>query len=211
MVGDFGGWLRAARERSGVSLELIAQRTKISASRIRALERNDLTSWPGGVFRRGFVRSYAEYVGLDGDEAVDMLLRAFPDTEHTIGGEARPLPTGDPTLRLLLAEEATGWRPVLARVGAAATDFMAPVVLALPSGLLGGPSLFWTVLAVVAVVYVTAGTLVLGTTPGLRLMQRATTRPRRSRHLAALQSVARPRSDTDADPPIEREVSHAHQ
>jgi transcriptional regulator with XRE-family HTH domain len=207
---DFGGWLRTARERSGVTLEDLAQRTKVSGSRIRALERNDLSTWPGGIFRRGFVRSYAEHVGLDPDETVERFVQTFPETDDGTPGRVMPAVAGDPTLRLLLAEEAEGWRPVFARVGAAATDCMAPIVLALPSGLFGGTSLFWIVLAVFAVLYVTAGTLILGTTPGLRLMQRATSRPSRSRHLNALRSVTRPMTNVEDEAAIEREVSHAH-
>jgi len=208
--GDFGGRLRAARERAGVSLEALADQTKVSTSRIRALERNDLSTWPGGIFRRGFVRSYAERVGLDPDETVEAFVQAFPESDEILPGKPMPVVTGDPTLRLLLAEEAVGWRPVLSRVGAAVTDGMAPIVLALPSGLLGGISLFWTMLAVFAVLYVTVGTLVLGTTPGLWMMQRATARPGRSRHLAALRSVTRPIGEADPEPPIDREASPAH-
>lgn len=208
--GDFGGRLRAARERAGVSVETLADQTKIISSRIRALERNDLSTWPGGIFRRGFVRSYAERVGLDPDETVEAFLQAFPESDDVLPGKATPALAGDPTLRLLLAEEAVGWRPVLSRVGAAVTDGMAPIVLALPSGLLGGISLFWTMLAIFAVLYVSIGTLVLGTTPGLWMMQRATARPTRSRHLSALRSVTRPMTESDDPPAIDREASPAH-
>jgi hypothetical protein len=75
------------------------------------------------------------------------------------------------------------WQEALARLGAATTDLMAPITLALPSGLLGGLSLFWLVLAVVAVLYLTVGTLVLGTTPGLWMMQRVGSQPLGARRL----------------------------
>ena len=55
--GDFGSRLRAARERRGVSLRQIATATKISVSALEALERNDLSRLPGGIFSRAFVRS----------------------------------------------------------------------------------------------------------------------------------------------------------
>ena len=48
---------------------------------------------------------------------------------------------------------------------------------------LGGLSLFWVVLAVVAVLYLTVGTLVLGTTPGLWMMQRVWSHPLGARRL----------------------------
>src|SRR4051794_39535358 len=60
---DFGGTLRAARERRGLSLRQIATATKISMLTLEALERNDLARLPGGIFSRAFVRAYALEVG----------------------------------------------------------------------------------------------------------------------------------------------------
>jgi len=78
---DFGGKLRQARERRGISLRQIAASTKISPAALEALERNDVSKLPGGIFSRAFVRSYASEVGLDPDETV----REFLDRFH---GEA---------------------------------------------------------------------------------------------------------------------------
>ena len=64
---DFGGKLRQAREGRGVSLSQIAAATKISVVSLEALERNDLSRLPGGIFSRAFVQSYAQEVGLDPD------------------------------------------------------------------------------------------------------------------------------------------------
>lgn len=210
---DFGGCLRIARERAGLTVEEIATRTKVIASRVRALERNDLSRWPGGIFRRGFVRSYAGMVGLDPDETVAAFIQAFPETEGTTPSEPRvPTPTGDPSLRLILAEDAPSWRAMTTRVGAAAADFMVPIVLAVPSGVLGGAARFWVVLAVVAVLYLTVGTLVLGMTPGSRMMQRASRRPRRPRAVAGLRLVERARfaHETGDEVALEPKISHAH-
>jgi transcriptional regulator with XRE-family HTH domain len=195
-VDDFGAWLRQQRNRSGLTLEHIAGRTKVSRALLEALERNDLSRWPTGIFRRAFVRSYAELVGLDADLAVALFLRAFPDASldgaapaagspspATLRHEARRAGGAAGGLRLTLAPEAQRWQAAAARLGAATTDLMAPVTMALPSGLLGGQSLFWMVLAVVAVLYLTVGTLVLGTTPGLWMMQRVGSQPLGARRL----------------------------
>lgn len=72
---DFGGKLRLARERRGISLRQIAATTKISAAALEALERNDVSKLPGGIFSRAFVRSYAVEVGLDPDETVREFLQ----------------------------------------------------------------------------------------------------------------------------------------
>jgi len=76
-MDDFGGKLRQARERRGISLRQIAASTKISASALEALERNDISKLPGGLFSRAFVRSYALEVGLDPDETVREFLDRF--------------------------------------------------------------------------------------------------------------------------------------
>jgi cytoskeleton protein RodZ len=74
---DFGGKLRRARERRGVSLRQISASTKISIGALEALERNDTSKLPGGIFSRAFVRSYAIEVGLDPDETVREFLELF--------------------------------------------------------------------------------------------------------------------------------------
>lgn len=76
-MNDFGGKLRQARERRGISLRQIAGSTKISIGVLEALERNDVSKLPGGIFSRAFVRSYATEVGLDPDETVREFLERF--------------------------------------------------------------------------------------------------------------------------------------
>jgi cytoskeleton protein RodZ len=91
-MSDFGGKLRLARERRGVSLRQIAASTKISAASLEALERNDISKLPGGIFSRAFVRSYAAEVGLDPDETVQEFLRLFQGEP----GHATPPPSAIP-------------------------------------------------------------------------------------------------------------------
>jgi cytoskeleton protein RodZ len=82
-MGDFGGKLRQARERRGVSLRQISAATKISVGVLEALERNDLSKLPGGIFSRAFVRSYATEVGLNPDETIHEFLAEFPGEADT--------------------------------------------------------------------------------------------------------------------------------
>jgi transcriptional regulator with XRE-family HTH domain len=84
-AGDFGSRLRQARERRGVGLREIANDTKISMAALEALERNDLSKLPGGIFSRAFVRSYASRIGLDPEETVDEFLRQFPHDSVRVG------------------------------------------------------------------------------------------------------------------------------
>ncbi len=78
-AGDhFGGRLKAARERRGVSLRQIANATKISVGVLEALERNNFSRLPGGIFSRAFIRSYAVEVGLDPEQTIEEFLEQLP-------------------------------------------------------------------------------------------------------------------------------------
>src|SRR5262245_12608739 len=91
-MDDFGGKLRQARERRGISLRQIAASTKISAAALEALERNDISKLPGGIFSRAFVRSYATEVGLDPDETVREFLERFNQEPAPTAEAATVLP-----------------------------------------------------------------------------------------------------------------------
>jgi cytoskeletal protein RodZ len=76
---DFGTMFKQARERRGVSLQQVAAVTKISARVLDALERNDVSKLPGGIFSRAFVRSYAREIGLDPELAIERFITEFPN------------------------------------------------------------------------------------------------------------------------------------
>jgi cytoskeletal protein RodZ len=86
--GDFGRMLKAAREKRGVSLRHIATATKISVAALEALERNDISRLPGGIFSRAFVRSYALEVGLDPDATIEKFVEQFPEAAPPAGQAA---------------------------------------------------------------------------------------------------------------------------
>ena len=52
----------------GVELEAIAERTRVSIRHLRALEDERSSDLPGGVFNKGILRSYCEFVGLEEQE-----------------------------------------------------------------------------------------------------------------------------------------------
>jgi hypothetical protein len=83
MSTSFGARLRAQRERQQVELATIAERTKIKVSLLEALERDDVSRWPGGVFRRAYVRAYAQAIGLDADTTVREFVALYPDPNAT--------------------------------------------------------------------------------------------------------------------------------
>ena len=93
---DFGTSMRHLREDRGVSLRQIADATKISVSALEALERNDLSRLPGGIFSRAFVRAYATQVGLDPEQTVRDFMVQFPHDSVTAGSPHAPKTSYDP-------------------------------------------------------------------------------------------------------------------
>jgi len=69
-MGVFGDRLRREREMRGVTLDEIAESTKISRRSLEALEEENFDLLPGGIFNKGFVRAYARYLGIDEEQAV---------------------------------------------------------------------------------------------------------------------------------------------
>ena len=82
---DFGERMKRIREEKKVALRDIADTTKISVSALEALERNDISRLPGGIFSRGFVRAYAEQIGADPEKTVREFIARFPHDSVTDG------------------------------------------------------------------------------------------------------------------------------
>ncbi len=63
-----GERLRRAREAQGLKIEAVAEQLHMDVARLKALERDDFSSFPAAVFVRGYVRSYARLLALPEDE-----------------------------------------------------------------------------------------------------------------------------------------------
>jgi transcriptional regulator with XRE-family HTH domain len=68
---SFGDELRRERELRQIALREVAEATKVNIRYLEALERNDFAHLPGGVFNRGFVRAYAQFIGVDPEAMVN--------------------------------------------------------------------------------------------------------------------------------------------
>ena len=79
-----GEILRRTRVHYGQSLLQIEGVLRIRASQLEALEKGDISQLPGRVYAIGFVRSYSEYLGLDGDKMVHLF------KEQSVGRKAKP-------------------------------------------------------------------------------------------------------------------------
>jgi cytoskeleton protein RodZ len=85
-----GKLLKKARDKKKVSLEDIAEKTKININILRSLEKEDLDKLPNKTYVKGFVKNYARTVGINTDEALQCL-------EHTYGNDQQTeTPTASP-------------------------------------------------------------------------------------------------------------------
>src|SRR3954466_1665414 len=84
MPDNFGARMRERREQQHVALSTIADRTKIKMSLLEALERDDVSHWPSGIFRRAFIRAYAQAIGLEPDVVVREFVELFPDPGEVV-------------------------------------------------------------------------------------------------------------------------------
>jgi len=203
----FGRRLRMERERRTITLASISDNTKISQSLLEALERDDVSRWPSGIFRRSFIRAYAQAIGLDQEAVAREFLEQFPDPADppaAIDGAASGSASADSAparpflkaartraargtmVRLTIAAPAglfSGGRVLEAarrRWAAAACDV--GVVIGIAALLFVVVNEFWRPFAVTALGYYVGSVVILGNTPGVSLFASDTGRAIEVRH-----------------------------
>jgi hypothetical protein len=165
-----GSWLRRERERRGITLSQISEQTKVSVPLLEGLETDDLSRWPGGIFRRSFARSYATAIGLDGDVVVRRIAEEHPDPNDP-GPSPATVPEASPVPQP--AQAAAGPRAPVAplelrqRLMGVALDLLVAAAIAFGFAA-AGAELVWPVLAIA--VYHALGVLLSGTTPMLAIV-----------------------------------------
>lgn len=188
---SFGLRMRHARECHGLSLELLARETKVAESLWSAMERNDFSRWPSGIFARAYIREYAEAVGLDPVETVDEFCRYFPLGDRRIARVIREqaqivgatpqyqdelLPAqGDRRAARESLDGPRAWirfllgNPRAHRALAATIDIAAIATVGLTaSGALGRSR--WAAVAITGLAYHTVGVVLAGRSPGFLLL-----------------------------------------
>ena len=88
---SFGAELRRERELRGIPLREVAEATKVNLRFLEALEQNDFSAVPGGLFTRGFIRAYANHIGADADKLLNAYLLQMAEEERQATDENRPL------------------------------------------------------------------------------------------------------------------------
>jgi len=81
MSQTLGEKLRQAREERGISLSEVAEQTRISSLYLESIEKDDYKPLPGGIFNKGFVKSYAKFIGFDEEEALSDYARLAAENE----------------------------------------------------------------------------------------------------------------------------------
>lgn len=76
---ELGLTLKQERERKGLSIEVVMEATKISRTNIVAMENGDRDALPHPVYTKGFVKSYARYLGLDDSEFSMVVDKEYQD------------------------------------------------------------------------------------------------------------------------------------
>ena len=97
MNESLGARLRRRREEQSIALSTIVEQTKIKLSWLEALERDDVSRWPTGIFGRAFVRAYAHAIGLQPDAVVREFLDLHPglfDAEPAVEAAAETAADG---------------------------------------------------------------------------------------------------------------------
>ncbi len=93
---EIGSSLREARLRQGLDFPEVEQATKIRGKYLRALEDEQFDVLPAQTYVKGFLRNYAEYLGLDGQLYVDEFNSRYvvgDDDHHHAPPRARRAPT----------------------------------------------------------------------------------------------------------------------
>ena len=99
----FGDILRRERQLRGLTIHEASMTTKLAVKYLEALEANDFDVLPGGVYNKGFLRTYATFIGLDPEEMVNHYLFELSSTHQEPEIEPVPQNRGAASRGLVLA------------------------------------------------------------------------------------------------------------
>ena len=85
-----GEYLKKEREAKGISLQKAAGANHIGLRFLEAIEREDFKKLPGEIFVKGFIKTYADYIGLDSKEVLDRYKECFEKKKDEHEGGKTP-------------------------------------------------------------------------------------------------------------------------
>lgn len=135
MERRIGAILQEARKRREIELSEVETVTRIRLRYLRAIEAEEWDVLPGGVYTRGFIRTYASFLGLDGERLAGEYREHVEGTRAQSGPDVAPSPNGGRSRRggPRLSASGAGWLAVAGVVLIAAL-----AIVALPVGGDGG-------------------------------------------------------------------------
>ena len=169
----FGPRLRAHREQRGITLGALAVSIKVKASLLEGLERNDISGWPPGIYRRALVREYAKAIGLPPTLILEEFSELFPESDEPHGAaESRHnfATAADPELRITFAAAATQTPRLLERLLGAVAESAGVLIIGYLAMLISG-SAFGTATALVALVWYPATAVLCGEVTWYRMQR----------------------------------------
>jgi cytoskeleton protein RodZ len=98
-MAGIGATLRETRESANLDIMDFEVRTKIRAKYLRALEDEEWSLLPGYTYTKGFLRTYADMLGLDGRALVDEFKRQYRDPSELEAPPLSPAARRDPRAR----------------------------------------------------------------------------------------------------------------
>jgi cytoskeleton protein RodZ len=125
-----GTTLRDARNRRRLDISEVEQATKIRPRFLLAMENEDWDDLPGGAYTRSFIRTYASYLGLDGER--------LAEEYRSASGEPQPGERGAPRAEPVVASDASRHGPQLTRGAWTTAVVLALIAVLVVVGLSGG-------------------------------------------------------------------------
>lgn len=113
-----GEILAEARNKLGKNIKEVEFETKIRAKFIGALERDDFDCLPGSVYARGFIKTYAVYLGLDPEPLIQQYKLLYEQQDNS-----DDMPSISPNLRVAKKKRSRWFKPAIA-LGVVAAVFV---------------------------------------------------------------------------------------
>jgi len=139
-MSSFGQELKRERELRQITLREISEATKINIRYLDALERNEFRHLPGGVFNKGFVRAYAQFIGVDPESMVNAYI--LEERHQEIRTKARQDATPVHPARLSTAPARARAKP-RGRARSGTWTLVSLLLLLLAAGVLAGIFVLW--------------------------------------------------------------------
>lgn len=102
---EIGDILKAARERQGLTIEDVAERTKIHRYKLEAIEAGQQEMMPAKVFAIGLIKSYARELKVDSETIDELCKQAFSEPEEPQVDPGEALATGEPGASIQATEK----------------------------------------------------------------------------------------------------------